>query len=148
MARLGAEMSGPIVTDTMVLAYALLGVPEHRESAIAVLDRADGLHAPDSIRAELVNVVWQWVTHRGTPLELGLTILQDAEALIEHVHHVDGLWERGLELAVEARHPAYDTLFVALAERENLPLVTYDRKLAATFPQHCILATHYLADGR
>jgi predicted nucleic acid-binding protein len=49
------------VVDTTVFAYALLGVPEFGDEALAVLEAATEIHVPDSFRVELVNVVWQWV---------------------------------------------------------------------------------------
>jgi predicted nucleic acid-binding protein len=44
------------------------------------------------------------------------------------------LWDGALARALESGVPAYDTLFVELAERERVPLVTFDRKLLASFP--------------
>ena len=67
----------------MVFAYALLGVPVFREDALAVLETATEIHVPDSFRAELVNVVWQWVQYKDVPLDVGLDVLRDAEALAE-----------------------------------------------------------------
>jgi predicted nucleic acid-binding protein len=49
-----------MIIDTMVMAYALLGVPEHGEKSIAALRKADALYAPASVQAELLNVVWQY----------------------------------------------------------------------------------------
>jgi predicted nucleic acid-binding protein len=57
-----------MVIDTMVLAYAMLGVPEFREESLAILEAATEIHVPDSFRAELVNVVWQWVQYKGLSL--------------------------------------------------------------------------------
>ena len=74
-----------MVIDTMVFAYALLGVEGFREQALKALESADLVEIPDSLRAELVNVVWKWVKTKGLPLELGLEVLQDSEALIDRV---------------------------------------------------------------
>ncbi len=134
-----------MVVDTMVFAYALLGVPEFREEALVVLETTTEIHVPDSFRAELVNVVWQWVEHKDLPLEVGLDVLRDADALVTHVTSSALLWERALVLAVDAHHPAYDSLFVALAEFADTRLVTYDTELQQAFPDWVISPAKFLA---
>jgi predicted nucleic acid-binding protein len=47
---------------------------------------------------------------------------------------VRALWQSALDRAVASDIPVYDTLFVELAEREDVPLVTFDRKLIAAYP--------------
>jgi predicted nucleic acid-binding protein len=44
------------------------------------------------------------------------------------------LWHGALERAVQSGVAVYDTVFVELAIRENLPLVTFDAKVLAAFP--------------
>jgi len=44
-------------------------------------------------------------------------------------------WQGALARAVVRSHPAYDTLFVELAVRENRKLVTFDARLLETFPE-------------
>ena len=133
-----------MVIDTMVFAYALLGVPAFRDHSLAVLETAIEILVPDSFRAEFVNVVWQWVQHNALPLELGIDVLQDADALVTHATTSSLLWERALVLAAEAQHPAYDTLFVALAEFADTLLVTYDTKLQQAFPDRVISPATFL----
>ncbi len=134
-----------MVIDTMIFAYALLGVPRFRDEALSVLTHAGDILVPDFFRAELVNVVWQWTRENAIPLSIGLNVLTDADALITQAISADQLWERALELSVEANHPAYDTLFVALAEREDTELVTYDIKLRRKFQDRAISPTRFLA---
>lgn len=118
----------------MVFAYALLGVPKYREESLTVLESADRLIVPDSVRAELANVMWQWVTKENVAVDVATATLHDAEALFTHVVPAHRLWERALELAVEKGHPAYNTLFIAAAERMETRVVTYDAKLRRKFP--------------
>lgn len=129
----------------MVFAYALLGVPEFREESLAVLDASPDILVPDSFRAELVNVVWLWVRQKALPLQVGIEVLLDADALVTQVVPSAALWERALALAVKADHPAYDTLFVALAESADTKLVTYDSKLQTSFPDRVLSPSEFLA---
>jgi predicted nucleic acid-binding protein len=123
-----------MVLDTMVFAYALLGVSAHRDEALGCLEQADVITVPDSLRAELGNVVWQWVRHRGVAPETALAVLADAEALFDHVVGSERLWEHALALAIEAGHPFYDALFVAAAEAEGSRVITFDQGLCRAFP--------------
>ena len=47
---------------------------------------------------------------------------------------VRDLWESALTLAIRGRHPVYDTVFVELAQRLKVPLVTFDRLILKNFP--------------
>ncbi|NCJ08073.1 PIN domain-containing protein [Synechococcales cyanobacterium C] len=123
-----------MVIDTMVFAYALLRVENKHEQAVAALEEAGQIIVPDSLFAELGNVVWQWIQFRQLPLTTGLEMLADAEALVDKVVPTAWTRELALELAVQAGHSFYDTLFVAAAIQEKTQLVTFDRKLAAKFP--------------
>ena len=123
------------VFDTNVVADALLGAAGVREEALRSLRDADEIVVPDLFFAELANVVWQYVTRAGVPLSRGLELLDDAESLITRSIPASALWHRALELAVERSHPAYDTLFVALAEAEGTHLVTRDARLKKRFPE-------------
>ncbi len=135
-----------MVFDTNVLAYALLGVPEQRSEALESLLATPVIWAPDSLRAEMVNVVWQWIRFGQVELAAGSQVLEDTELLVTHFVPASELWQIALELAVAARHSPYDTLFVALAAVHEVKVVTYDRGLLKRFPEWTITAADYLAD--
>lgn len=123
-----------MVIDTMVFAYALLRVEDYYEQAIVAIETAEQIIVPDSLFAELGNVVWQWIQFRQLPIRTGIEVLEDAEALVDKTIPSAYLREVALELAVEANHSFYDTLFVAAAMKEQVQVITFDRKLAAKFP--------------
>jgi predicted nucleic acid-binding protein len=137
-----------MVVDTMVFAYALLASHPHREEALRILEVCEEVIVPDSIRAELVNTIWQYIRSKDVPVDVGIELLRDAESLFSRVENSRALWERALRLAVSSSHPAYDTLFVALAELSSTKVVTYDEKLLRTFPDHCISAAAFLASEK
>lgn len=123
-----------MVIDTMVLAYALIGEAEQHDRAIAALAEEDELIAPDSLRAELVNVLWLWVRHRQVDPGSALEMLRDAETLLDEFVSTASLWESALALSVEREHSPYDTLFVALAARRGTRVLTADEALLRRFP--------------
>ena len=124
-----------MVVDTMVLAYALIGGAEWHDRATAALAEADELLAPDSLRAELVNVLWQWVRHRKVEPQAALEMLQEAEALIGEFVSTGALWEAALVLSFERDHSPYNTLFVALAAQRGTRVLTSDASLLRRFPE-------------
>ena len=135
-----------MVFDTMVLAYALINVPEFREEAHRALARAREVVVPDLFYAELVNVVWQWIKARRLSLDAGLEVLHRGEALPTRVVSTHTLWEHALALSVARRHPAYDTLFVALAIEIGSKVVSNDRLLLTRFPEHVVSVAQFLAE--
>jgi predicted nucleic acid-binding protein len=44
-------------------------------------------------------------------------------------------WSGAYRRALDASHPAYDTLFVELAARESVPLATFDNGILTKFPE-------------
>jgi predicted nucleic acid-binding protein len=128
-----------MVIDTMVIAYALLHIENKYEQAIAALESAPQIVVPDSLFAELGNVIWQWTKFYQLPLQTGLDAMQDAEALVDLIINSSQIRDIALELAINADHPFYDTLFIATALQLNTQVLTFDRKLANKFPDRAIL---------
>lgn len=127
-----------MVIDTMVFAYALLKVDGKCEESAQILAEANTLIVPDSFRAELANVVWQWIKHRNTSEAAAYEILRDADALVDQVISSENIWLQALNLSVQQDHPVYDTLFVAAAEALDDWVVTYDKKMQSKFPNRVL----------
>lgn len=128
-----------MIIDTMVMAYAMLGVPGFRNEAATVLETAEEIAAPASVEAELLNVVWQWGRREGYPA-LAAAAYDNASRLWTDLIPVEALWEVALELALSNNHSPYDTLFVAAARLRNTRVVTYDKKLLKRFPNETVTA--------
>jgi predicted nucleic acid-binding protein len=137
-----------MVIDTMVFAYVLLHVEDKYEQAMSIdkplrvyaaLETVDQIVVPDSLFAELGNVIWQWIQFRQLPLQIGLDALQDAEALVDVMISSSQIRDVALKLAVETSHSFYDTLFVAAAIQSDTQVLTYDQKLAAKFGDRVVL---------
>lgn len=119
-----------LVIDASVL-VPLLVAEAGSTAARAVAAAEPDLLAPELILAETLNVLWK---------KQRLGQIED-EARIEAVGLIGPpllaltptppLGRRASALARELDHPAYDCLYLALAEREAVPLVTDDRRLRA-----------------
>lgn len=122
-----------MIVDTNVVAYAVLGPEELRETAWQALAHVDEVVVPDLFFAEYGNVVWQW----SRKLQVGaaelLGALDHGEALVERVLPTERLWRAAVGLALRSDHPVHDAVFVAAAERVKTKVLTFDRRLLAAF---------------
>ncbi|WP_448191148.1 type II toxin-antitoxin system VapC family toxin [Azospirillum sp. sgz301742] len=110
-------------------------VPEDGSDMAADLRRFD-LIAPDLLRIECSNVLWRLVNGNALPLDEAFGSLDDLAAGTIRYFPCGELERTALEIAIELRHPIYDCYYLALAERENAPLVTDDRRLVRAARQH------------
>lgn len=103
-------------------------VPEHAsERAELLLDH--GLVAPDPLFAECANILWNKV-RRGEltkeEAEIAAQTLEQADLTLVSTRAYLAL---ATSIAVELDHPAYDAVYLAVAEASKLRLVTADDRL-------------------
>jgi predicted nucleic acid-binding protein len=132
-----------MIIDTMVVAYALLGVPTFGPESAEALRKADDLLAPASVEAELLNVVWQWGRRQVAP-EQAKALYENSLRLWTELIPVKPLWTLALELALTTSHSPYDTLFIAAARKRRTQVLTYDEKMLNIFPEDAIRVHDFL----
>lgn len=98
------------------------------------LAATEDLVAPALWEAELANVLWMAVRARVLPSAEAPAKLALATRLGVHSVASRALWRGALVRSLSSGVAVYDTLFVELADREAIPLATFDRKLARNFP--------------
>jgi predicted nucleic acid-binding protein len=115
-----------LVIDASV---AIKWVVEEEGTAAALALRRQNLSAPDLINAECANILWK-KTRLGefSAEEAAFAARLLAAAEIDLIP-TRSLLEAALEIAVGLDHPAYDCLYLALAEERDGRLVTADRRL-------------------
>ncbi len=123
------------VVDTNVVAYYLLGTEAFVAEAGQFWRRVNQPMAPALWEAELANVVWAAVRAKvllatDAPKRLSLAAGLGIESVSSR-----SLWHGALAKAISSGVAVYDTLFVELAIRENLPLATFDARLLKAFPE-------------
>ena len=123
-----------IVVDTNVVAYYLLGTEEFSAETSGFWKRARHTLAPALWEAELANVVWLAVRHGSLSHSEAEFKLRTAIGLGIRSVPARSLWQGALLRSLRSNVAVYDTLFVELAVREQLPLVTYDAKLLKSSP--------------
>jgi len=94
------------------------------------------LCAPDLICPECANIFWKKVRRREISLAEAEVAAQTLENSGVILHSARGYLGTALQIAVAIDHPAYDCVYIALAEALSLRLITADgalvRKLAGT----------------
>ena len=128
-------LQGRFVVDTNILAYYVLGTEPFREEVAELFLEPLELIAPDSWQSEFLNVLWQTIRFQKISLFCGLELLEEVGRLLSWTVPVGSLWREALVAAEEYNCSTYDTLFVALAEREDCDLLTYDQRLLTVFPK-------------
>jgi predicted nucleic acid-binding protein len=108
-------------------------IPEaSSDRAATLLDHPAGLIAPELLMVEAANVLWRKAARReisGGEAGRALALL-DRSGL--ELRPVRPLVARALELARTLEHPVYDCVYLTLAERERVPLVSADVRFLAT----------------
>ena len=118
-----------LVIDASVAAKWILP-QEHSANANALRNEQD-LIAPSLIAAEIGSAIWKAV-RRGTVLHAeAAASLSAALSPFEALIAAEALCVRALALAIDLRHPVYDCFYLALAERESVPVVTADEAMIA-----------------
>ena len=131
------DLDGPTVkavVDTNVVAYFLLGTPKFIEETRAFWNQAGELIAPALWEAEIANVIWVAARLAVVKRDDAIRKLALAGRLGIHSVHNRTLWHGALTRALHSGVAVYEALFVELADREKIALVTFDDKLLKTFP--------------
>jgi len=118
-------MNGSVIVDTSLVLDILASVPNIAE---AVEKRGTILHAPYALDLEFMNVLRNRWLLRLISFQEGKRLIRELENMIAVRHPHDELLDRAWELRDNVT--AYDSFFVALAERLDIPLLTRDRRLA------------------
>ncbi len=116
-----------VVVDASVVAKWV--VQEKQSAEAALLLAYDARHAPDHWRAEAVNVLWSKVLHgdlTAKDAEERMIVLLGAPVIDTPIAT---LMPRAFAISVAQAVTIHDSLYVALAERRDIPLVTADERL-------------------
>lgn len=133
------------IVDTNVVAYYLLATEPFLDEVRAFWHRPLDLAAPMLWEAEVSNVLWMAARTGLIDKPMALRRLVFAARLGIRSVPTRRLWRGALARALNSNVAAYDTLFVELAVREHKPLVTFDAKLLAAFPDVAVRPSDLVA---
>lgn len=123
-------MPDSVILDSSVIA-AIFFKEESSERAERAVEDCQ-LITVDLAIAEVANVAWKRVAFFNESKELALKALRRCVAFINGACEVissEKLLKDAFEIAIADKITIYDSLFIAASEREEIPLLTMDKKL-------------------
>ena len=118
------------ITDATVVAEFLLAGP-YTANATRFFRQAllgDTFIVPDLCLNECTNVLWKAVRFRGMPSSQAAHAVRDLRALPLRRAATKAVLEQALDIGLRRQLAVYDSIYIALALRTQLPLVTFDGK--------------------
>ncbi len=134
-----------VVVDASV-AVKWLVREEGSDQAAILLSDDHRLHAPQLIYAEVANAL-RTLQARGrlSDEQVREAVSALGRAPIDVSCPMKDLMAAATRMASDLQHPAYDCFYLALALREQWPVVTADKRFGAVVSAHPYLARHMLA---
>ncbi len=127
------------IVDASVLVKMLCEEPGTAQARRLFVAEPD-LMAPDLAIAEVFNALWK-KTRAGhysrDQLQLVSAFLSE---MLSKTVAIAALTDRAASLSIAFQHPIYDCIYLALAERERVPLVSADNRLMSIAGQAGIAA--------
>jgi predicted nucleic acid-binding protein len=123
-----------IVVDASAVLEALLRTPAARAVESRLFEPSQTLHAPHLLDVEVAQVVRRYAASGEIDAERGRMVLADLADFPLHRYPHDFLLPRVWGL--RSNFTAYDAIYVALAEVLDAPLLTRDKRLAASPGHH------------
>lgn len=123
-----------IVVDASAVLEALLRTPAARAVEQRLFEPFRTLHAPHLLDVEVAQVVRRYAANGEIDAERGRMALADLTDFPLHRYPHDVLLPRVWDLRNNLT--AYDAMYVALAEVLDAPLLTRDKRLAASPGHH------------
>ena len=116
-----------LVVDASVA--VLWTLAQSKSDEAAALRTEGDIIAPSLIVAEIGNAIWKAVRHGDLPSHESNAAVEIALGPISALIPMEELRTRALELSLAVDHPIYHCFYLALAERERVPLVCADDRL-------------------
>ena len=131
-----------IVADTNLIVYLLL-TGERTEQAERIFQIDPDWISPLLWRSEFRSVLAQYVARKRLKLAEAVQIAEKAEDLMQGSEYAVSS-TIVLRLAEASSRSAYHCEFIALAQLQQVPLVTTDGKLQRSFPANAISPEQFL----
>ena len=118
------------IVDASVVVQRLIRetYTENARALFKQLTTAERLIVPEFCLLECTNVLWKHVRFQGMPQSHAENLVSDLIALPLTIIPVQGLLTRGLQIGLIHQLAVYDSVYIALAEQLNMPLITVDER--------------------
>ncbi|BAS56151.1 PilT domain-containing protein [Leptolyngbya boryana NIES-2135] len=122
-------MSAYVVDASVVIQYAITQeyTPEVRV-LIARMYQVDRLYLPEFCLLECTNVIWKAVRFNNLAPSIASQIITELQRLPLQIEPVISLLPNALQIGLTYQLAIYDSLYIALAEQLDLPLISLDER--------------------
>ena len=117
-----------LVVDASV-AFKWFAQEDGTDRALQLIERGEPIVAPDLILADVCNAAWKSLRRGELVAAQFDAILNDVAQPFSRLVPFQQLIRPAAALTRELDHPVYDCLYLALAQAEELPVVTADQRL-------------------
>lgn len=104
---------------------------EHSDAALRLIQQDHDMIAPDLFLSETASVLWKKCRQGQMDGEDARKALRGLAGVGIRIHTTDTLVGDALEISLSHRCSVYDAVYLALAAREQCPMVTADRRFVA-----------------
>ena len=129
-------MTGLVVDASVALKWF---VPEaDREAARQLLLSDVTLHAPRFLAIETVNAAWKNWRKQNIDEAVVRSVGERLPRLIDSWHADDGLLDDAADMALALNHPIFDCIYIVLAKRLGVKVVTADKRMLGVAPEQAV----------
>jgi predicted nucleic acid-binding protein len=121
-------MASYVVDASVISQYLITDTYTNNATALfRQLRRGDRLYVPEFCRLECVNVVWKQVRFQSMSQADAEQLILDLMALPLRTTPVASLYTEALQIGLKHQLAVYDSVYIALAQHLNHPLITIDQ---------------------
>jgi predicted nucleic acid-binding protein len=102
---------------------------QYSESAEKLMDDSYEFFAPDIIHSEIGNILWKRALKNEFSPDKALIIFDAFKSLPIEITNSHRIFETAFKIAYKIKRSFYDSLYIALAVKNNCRMVTADSKL-------------------
>lgn len=133
-------MSAYVVDASVIIQYAVTQTyTAEARILVAQMYGGETLHIPEFCLLECTNVLWKEVRFQGLPQDNAEQIIQELLRLPFQVESVSQLLPEALQIGLSYQLAIYDSLYIALAQHLDLPLITVDERQSVAASSYGII---------
>jgi predicted nucleic acid-binding protein len=120
-------MPAYVVDATIVISrFVRESYTPHTVALFTRLKSGDQLYVPEFCRLECINVLWKHVRFHGVTRNQASQAVQDLLSLPLIITPADSVYTRALTIGLDHQLAVYDSIYIALAEKNQCSLIAMD----------------------
>jgi predicted nucleic acid-binding protein len=118
-----------VLDATVIMEHLINGTyTQYADRLFALKSPLDGFYVPEFCLLECTNVLWKQVRFQSMSPKDADELCDDLIDLPLQILPITGVLNRALEIGLLHQLAVYDSVYIALAEKLNYPLITVDNR--------------------